>query len=167
MKLIHYTIRKLSVVMIIILTAWAALFSFNIFEEVWDETDDSLENFKILIIRQFMQDTTTLNLGDKDLMSQYHIREITEKEAQRHPRKNLITKALGVNKTVTCDYNRTKIQKNDIIMLCTDGLTNYLTSEKIKNILLQNDLESAVEILVDQAKNLGGNDNITVSVIEI
>ena len=81
MKLIHYTIRKLSVVMIIILTAWAALFSFNIFEEVWDETDDSLENFKILIIRQFMQDTTTLNLGDKDLMSQYHIREITEKEA--------------------------------------------------------------------------------------
>ena len=93
--------------------------------------------------------------------------EITEKEAQRHPRKNLITKALGVSKTVTCDYNRTKIQKNDIIMLCTDGLTNYLTSEKIKNILLQNDLESAVEILVDQAKNLGGNDNITVSVIEI
>lgn len=81
MKLIHYTIRKLSVVMIIILTAWAALFSFNIFEEVWDETDDSLENFKILIIRQFMQDTTSLNLGDKDLMSQYHIREITEKEA--------------------------------------------------------------------------------------
>lgn len=93
--------------------------------------------------------------------------EITENEAQKHPRKNLITKALGVNKTVTCDYNRTKIQKNDIIMLCTDGLTNYLTSEKIKNILLENDLENGVDILVDQAKDLGGNDNITVSVIEI
>ena len=93
--------------------------------------------------------------------------EITENEAQKHPRKNLITKALGVNKTVTCDYNRTKIQKNDIIMLCTDGLTNYLSSEKIKNILLENDLENGVDILVDQAKDLGGNDNITVSVIEI
>ncbi len=93
--------------------------------------------------------------------------EITENEAQKHPRKNLITKALGINKTVTCDYNRTKIQKNDIIMLCTDGLTNYLSSEKIKNILLENDLENGVDILVDQAKGLGGNDNITVSVIEI
>ncbi len=93
--------------------------------------------------------------------------EITENEAQTHPRKNLITKALGVNKTVTCDYNRTKVQKDDIIMLCTDGLTNYLTSQEIQKILLENTLENVVDILVSRAKDLGGNDNITVSVIEI
>ena len=93
--------------------------------------------------------------------------EITENEAQKHPRKNLITKALGVDKTVTCDYTRKKIQKNDIIMLCTDGLTNYIDAEKIKKVLLENDLKNAIDILVNQANNLGGSDNITVSVIEI
>lgn len=81
MKLIHHTIGKLSVVMIVVLTVWAGIFYFNIFDEVWDETDDSLENFKTLIIRQFMLDTTSLNLGDKDLMSQYRIRQISEEEA--------------------------------------------------------------------------------------
>ena len=84
MKLIHYTIGKLSVVMIVILTVWAGIFYLNIFDEVWDETDDSLENFKTLIIRQFMRDTTSLNLGDKDLMSQYRIRQISEEEAVRY-----------------------------------------------------------------------------------
>ncbi|MDR1627384.1 MAG: Stp1/IreP family PP2C-type Ser/Thr phosphatase [Oscillospiraceae bacterium] len=93
--------------------------------------------------------------------------EITEEAAQKHPRKNLITKALGVNETITCDYNKIKVQKNDIIMLCTDGLTNYLNSEEIQKILLENNSENSIDILINQAKNLGGNDNITVSVIEI
>ena len=93
--------------------------------------------------------------------------EITENEAQTHPRKNLITKALGVNETVTCDYNRTKLQKNDIIMLCTDGLTNYLTSSQIQKVFTENGLQNAVDLLINQAKQLGGNDNITVSAIEI
>ena len=84
MKLIHHTLRKLSVVMIVILTVWAGCFYFGILEEVWDETDDSLENFKTLIIRQFMTDTTSVNFGDKDLMSQYRIREIGEEEAVRY-----------------------------------------------------------------------------------
>ena len=84
MKLIHHTLRKLSVVMIVILTVWAGCFYFGILEEVWDETDDSLENFKTLIIRQFMTDTTSVNFGDKDLMSQYRIREIVEEEAVRY-----------------------------------------------------------------------------------
>ena len=81
MKLIHHTIGKLSAVMIVVLTVWAGVFYMNIFDEVWDETDDSLENFKTLIIRQFMRDTASLNLGDKDLMSQYRIRQIGEEAA--------------------------------------------------------------------------------------
>lgn len=80
MKLIHYTISKLSVVLIIILTAWACLFYFNILDEILDETDDSLENYKNLIIRQVLTDTSAID-NHNDLMSQYMLKEIPEEEA--------------------------------------------------------------------------------------
>lgn len=80
MKLIHYTISKLSLVLIVILTAWACLFYFNILDEILDETDDSLENYKNLIIRQVLTDTSAID-HHNDLMSQYMIKEIPEREA--------------------------------------------------------------------------------------
>ena len=80
MKLIHYTISKLSVVLIAILSAWACLFYFNILDEILDETDDSLENYKNLIIRQVLTDTSAID-HHNDLMSQYMIKEISEREA--------------------------------------------------------------------------------------
>jgi len=80
MKLIHHTISKLSIVMIIILSIWACFFYFSILDEILDETDDSLENYKNLIIQQGHRDTAALDHHD-DLMSQYFIREIPERQA--------------------------------------------------------------------------------------
>ena len=72
MKLIHHTISKLSIVMIIILTFWAGFFFYSILDESLDETDDSLENYKHLIIQQVQRDTAAIN-NSSDLMSQYFI----------------------------------------------------------------------------------------------
>ena len=80
MKLIHHTISKLSIVMIIILTFWAGFFFYSILDEILDETDDSLENYKHLIIQQVQRDTAAIN-NSSDLMSQYFIKEISENEA--------------------------------------------------------------------------------------
>ena len=80
MKLIHHTISKLSIVMIIILTFWAGFFFYSILDEILDETDDSLENYKHLIIQQVLRDTAAIH-NSSDLMSQYFIKEISENEA--------------------------------------------------------------------------------------
>ena len=83
MKLIHHTISKLSIVMIIILTFWAGFFFYSILDEILDETDDSLENYKHLIIQQVLRDTAAIH-NSSDLMSQYFIKEISENEAIHH-----------------------------------------------------------------------------------
>lgn len=80
MKLIHHTISRLSIVMIVILTFWAGFFFFSILDEILDETDDTLENYKYLIIQQVLRDTSAIH-NNSDLMSQYFIKEIPEKQA--------------------------------------------------------------------------------------
>ena len=93
--------------------------------------------------------------------------EITEQEARNHARKNIITRALGVNSEIKFDYNLLNIDSKSIILSCTDGLTNYLEDHEIYNIYKKNidNLEKLPKILIDEANNLGGHDNITVSVI--
>ena len=65
------------------------------------------------------------------------------------------------------DYNLLNIDSKSIILSCTDGLTNYLEDHEIYNIYKKNidNLEKLPKILIDEANNLGGHDNITVSVI--
>ena len=60
MKLIHYTFRNLSIPLLIILTAWACCFYFVIMHEIDDETNDSLENYKEIIIKSVLADSTLL-----------------------------------------------------------------------------------------------------------
>lgn len=75
MKLIHYTIRNLSLPLFIIMTIWAGIFYFLILHEIDDETNDSLQNYKEIIIKQFLADSTKLQ-SHPDIMTRYHIREI-------------------------------------------------------------------------------------------
>ena len=91
--------------------------------------------------------------------------EITKEEARTHPRKNIITRALGIDPEVNIDSTQLEIYKNDVIMLCTDGLTNYLNQDNIQNIILNNSLENAVNEFVETANSLGGSDNITVVLV--
>ncbi len=89
---------------------------------------------------------------------------ITKEEAFHHPKKNMLTKALGCMEKVEPDiYTKTFI-KDDIILMSSDGLTNMIKEDEIYNTIKQ-DKENATENLVKQANDNGGYDNITVVII--
>ncbi len=88
---------------------------------------------------------------------------ITRLEAQGHPKRNLITRALGCLEKVESDLYDCNIKDNDVYLLCTDGLTNMLDDEKIKEILENtDDPQQACNTLVDAANAAGGEDNVSV-----
>lgn len=88
--------------------------------------------------------------------------EITLQEAMFHPRKNIITKAIGIKETVEPDFSEKPFENGSILLMCTDGLTNHLDNEEILNISLGSENEEIVKKLISGAKTLGGKDNITV-----
>lgn len=88
---------------------------------------------------------------------------ITEEEGRKHPKKNVITRALGTNYKVDIDIFVLEYSAYSKYVLCTDGLTNELSNEEILNeIKNANYFDSACENLVILAKERGGRDNITV-----
>lgn len=93
---------------------------------------------------------------------------ISNEEAINHPQKNIITRALGTDEDIKVDIISKRVECGDIILLCTDGLTNMVSDLKIKEILLKNnDLRQACCELTDEANNFGGFDNTTVMIIEM
>ena len=93
---------------------------------------------------------------------------ITESEARFHPQKNIITRALGIDRTVHADYFEISVMPEDIVLLCSDGLSNMIDDEDMEYIIRHSGtLESAVDALVDKANENGGSDNITAVLIEV
>lgn len=90
--------------------------------------------------------------------------QITAEQAEQHPNKNVITKAVGSTEDIAPDEGHFALEPEDIILLCSDGLTNMLKKEHIAEIILANkeNLEDIVDCLVDCAKKAGGTDNISV-----
>ena len=89
---------------------------------------------------------------------------ITREEATNHPKKNMLTKALGCTPYVEPDIRARNVEKGDIIIMCSDGLTNMVTEQEIFEAVKEN-AEKAPEVLVQKANNAGGYDNITVVTI--
>ena len=90
------------------------------------------------------------------------------KQARTYPSKNLITRAIGIKNTVETDTAIHKLQKNDIIVLCTDGLCGMLKDEEMAKILnKRTDLERKAELLVAEANKKGGFDNISLILVQI
>lgn len=87
--------------------------------------------------------------------------QITEEDAALHPRKNVITRALGVEADVAVDTGEVVLQDNETLLLCTDGLTNFVTAEDILKTFKENDISLVPEKLVMLANEGGGGDNIT------
>lgn len=88
---------------------------------------------------------------------------ITEVEARKHPQKNIITRALGTNKDIKVDIFSVEFNKLDVLILCTDGLSNFVDIYEIENTILEFDgNKEACERLVYMANQRGGFDNITV-----
>ncbi len=133
------------------------------------------------------QDTAFIvNVGDSRL---YHLRdelrqitvdhslveemvqsgEIQKEEMRTHPNKNIITRALGTNAHVRTDCFEIEVKTGDVLLLCSDGLTNMLEDYQIETILRENSdsMEQAGKDLVNQANEAGGKDNISVILIQI
>ncbi len=91
--------------------------------------------------------------------------ELTKEEAKTHPKKNVLMKALGANDPVDVDIFDCDTSV-DIILLCSDGLTNMLTKDEISEVLIkENDAEFMVRTLINMANDKGGSDNISVSIL--
>lgn len=87
--------------------------------------------------------------------------QLTPEEAQHHPRKNLITRAIGVDSRVTCDLQTVAMAPADGLLLCSDGLTNMVDPEAILSIIRGTDGADIPTKLVEAANQAGGSDNIT------
>ncbi|NLG02738.1 MAG: Stp1/IreP family PP2C-type Ser/Thr phosphatase [Clostridia bacterium] len=95
------------------------------------------------------------------------IGEIDRASARTHPDKNIITRAIGAGENVEIDFFELELEKNDLILMCTDGLTNMIEDSEISIIIKsQRDVAGKAEELVKAANNNGGKDNIAVIVIE-
>lgn len=94
--------------------------------------------------------------------------ELDREEARVHPNKNIITRALGANSNVQPDFFEVNLEDGDIVLMCSDGLTNMLEDEKIEKIIRENSEypEKAAETLVKNANQNGGKDNIAVIIIK-
>ena len=91
---------------------------------------------------------------------------LTVDEAENHPNKNLITRAIGVAKFVNVDVFVKKWKKGDKILLASDGLTGMVHASEISKIINESsDCEKAVNKLIESANNAGGRDNITAVLI--
>ena len=130
------------------------------------------------------QDVTVANIGDSRMyVVNQSIKQITkdhslveemvtmgglDREAARnHPDKNIITRAIGVKEFILADFFEVRLEKEDKILLCSDGLTNMLNDDEIHHIIQNNqNVEEAAKALIAAANENGGRDNIAVVLIE-
>lgn len=91
--------------------------------------------------------------------------KITAEEAEHHPNKNLITRAVGVDKRIEVDFDQFDLNENETLILCTDGLSNYVSTDDILNDVKDGQYYAFADRLVKRANNNGGGDNITVVAI--
>lgn len=87
--------------------------------------------------------------------------------ARNHPDKNIITRAIGARDTIEIDFFHEELKSGDLILMCSDGLTNMLEDEEIGRILkTPGTIEERAEKLIDAANQNGGRDNIAVILID-
>jgi len=89
--------------------------------------------------------------------------QLTDEQAEDHPQRSIITRALGPEPEVQVDLQTVPAMDGDVFLICSDGLTTMLDDERIAHVLARaTSLDSAVRKLVDEANRAGGRDNITV-----
>ena len=94
--------------------------------------------------------------------------EINAEQARNHPDKNIITRALGAERTVDIDFFDLKLEPGNVILMCSDGLSNMVEDSQIREIIsdTEKNLEEKGKILISEANRNGGKDNIAVVLIE-
>ena len=95
--------------------------------------------------------------------------KLHKEDMRTHPNKNIITRALGTNSEVKADCFEIEVDEGDVLLLCSDGLSNMLEDERIERIIKSNreDMSEAGKRLVQEANEAGGKDNISVVLIQV
>lgn len=91
--------------------------------------------------------------------------EITAEQARFHPDRHIITRAVGVSDRVNVDFDEFESQDGDVLLICSDGLTGYVTDEDIGQVMQDGKVFDYPERLVNLANQNGGGDNVTVVVM--
>ena len=91
--------------------------------------------------------------------------EITEEDAKEHPKRHYITKAVGVGPMVDTDFLVQEFAPGDKVLLCSDGLYNYLTEGSLPDLLEDESSKACIDRLIELAKEGGGSDNITAVLV--
>ena len=116
-----------------------------------------------------MRDGAVTQVTEDHSLVEQLVREgrLTPEEAQNHPQRAIITRALGVDPDVQVDTYRIDLKPGDRLMICSDGLTNMLSDDTIAQTLRRHaDPQQAADTLVDMANQAGGDDNITVVLVD-
>ena len=92
---------------------------------------------------------------------------LTEEEAQNHPMRNIITRALGTDDYVAVDAQDIPVEENDVYLLCSDGLSNYLEEDELLHAVQNQPSDALCDHLVQIALDRGGRDNITLIVCRV
>ena len=92
---------------------------------------------------------------------------ITEEQARTHPYRNVITRAVGTADTIEVDVTELEKQRGDLYLLCSDGLSEYVTPDRMRDILMQMPSEDAADEMLRLALEGGGQDNLTVLIAEV
>lgn len=119
---------------------------------------------RIYFIDDDMVQITTDHTLVEDLVS---VGEITKKEARNHPKRHVITRAIGTDPSVQLDYNKYELSKAKKILICSDGLSEMISDKELFEMINTHDIDQAVSRLVQLANDRGGNDNISVVLIEL
>ncbi len=94
--------------------------------------------------------------------------QITDEEAEHHPNKNRILKALGIKPDLTPSFDRVRPKNGDVFLVCSDGLSGMVPDSTMRDVLMQNtSIEYKGETLINLALEAGGLDNITIELIQI
>ncbi len=92
--------------------------------------------------------------------------ELERKKGRNHPEKNIITKAMGSKDEVVPDFFEIEIEPEDKYLLCSDGLSNMVEDDEIRDIVVDyQDLDDIAKALIDRANYYGGSDNISVVIV--
>lgn len=95
---------------------------------------------------------------------------LSREDARKHPDKNIITRAIGAKDEVEAEFFTEELEPGDIILMCSDGLSNMLEDKEIEKIIQDEKLEEVkqkAEALINAANNNGGKDNIAVVLVKI
>ena len=91
---------------------------------------------------------------------------INKEEAQNHPQKNVLTRAVGIEETINIETGSLKLFPDDMLLLCTDGLTNMVSTEQLMEAILnEQNLKLVLDSLFETALKAGGTDNITAILV--